>query len=68
MLHVPELVHDGLDWRSAVTADDVGRVRVQVASTGFFNAAEIELAAGLSAVLERIEGSDRLCFKPARPR
>jgi ribosomal protein S18 acetylase RimI-like enzyme len=47
MLRVPELIHDGLDWRSAVTADDVRRVRSLVASTGFFNAAEVEVAAGL---------------------
>ena len=49
MLHVPELVHDGLYWRSAVTADDVARVRSLVASTGFFNAAEVEVATGLIA-------------------
>jgi hypothetical protein len=47
MLRVPELIHDGLYWHSAVTADDVGRVRSSVASTGFFNAAEVEVAAGL---------------------
>jgi acetoin utilization deacetylase AcuC-like enzyme/GNAT superfamily N-acetyltransferase len=43
---------NGLDWRSAVMADDVGRVRSLVATTGFFNAAEVELAADL--VTERL--------------
>jgi acetoin utilization deacetylase AcuC-like enzyme/GNAT superfamily N-acetyltransferase len=43
---------DGLDWRSAVMADDVGRVRSLVASTGFFNAAEVETASDL--VTERL--------------
>jgi ribosomal protein S18 acetylase RimI-like enzyme len=52
MLSIPEMVHVGLDWRSAVTAGDVGRVRSLVASTGFFNAAEVELAADL--VTERL--------------
>jgi ribosomal protein S18 acetylase RimI-like enzyme len=42
----------GLEWRSEVTADDVGRVRTLVASTGFFNAAEVEVAADL--VTERL--------------
>ena len=50
MLGIREMVHVGLDWRSAVTAGDVGRVRV--ASTGFFNAADVELAANL--VTERL--------------
>lgn len=36
-----------LAWRSAVTTDDVSRVRSLVGSTGFFNAAEVELAADL---------------------
>ena len=36
-----------LEWRSAVMADDVGRVRSLVASTGYFNAAEVEIAASL---------------------
>ena len=49
MLRVPGLIHDGFVWRGAVTAEDVGRVRSLVASTGFFNAAEIELAADLVA-------------------
>ena len=52
MLGIPKMVHVGLDWRSAVTAGDVGRVRSLVASTGFFNAAEVELAANL--VTERL--------------
>jgi acetoin utilization deacetylase AcuC-like enzyme/L-amino acid N-acyltransferase YncA len=43
---------NGLDWRSAVMADDVGRVRSLVASTGSFNAAEVELATDL--VTERL--------------
>jgi acetoin utilization deacetylase AcuC-like enzyme/GNAT superfamily N-acetyltransferase len=43
---------DGLEWRSAAMADDVGRVRSLVASTGFFNAAEVEVAADL--VTERL--------------
>ncbi len=43
---------NGLDWRSAVMADDVGRVRSLVASTGSFNAAEVELAGDL--VTERL--------------
>jgi ribosomal protein S18 acetylase RimI-like enzyme len=49
MLRVPGLIHDGFIWRHAVTAEDVERVRSLVASTGFFNAAEIELAADLVA-------------------
>jgi len=43
---------NGLEWRSAVMADDVGRVRLLVARTGFFNAAEAEIAADL--VTERL--------------
>ena len=43
---------NGLEWRSAVMAEDVGRVRSLVASTGFFNAAEAEVAADL--VSERL--------------
>lgn len=43
---------EGLEWRSAVMADDVGRVRSLVASTGFFNAAEVEVAGEL--VTERL--------------
>jgi len=43
---------NGLDWRSAAMADDVGRVRSLVASTGFFNAAEVVVAADL--VTERL--------------
>ncbi len=42
----------GLEWRSAVMADDLGRVRSLVASTGFFNAAEVEIAGEL--VQERL--------------
>jgi acetoin utilization deacetylase AcuC-like enzyme/GNAT superfamily N-acetyltransferase len=41
-----------LDWRQAVMAYDVGRVRSLVASTGFFNNAEVEIAAEL--VSERL--------------
>jgi acetoin utilization deacetylase AcuC-like enzyme/GNAT superfamily N-acetyltransferase len=47
-----KLARDALEWRSAVMADDVLRVRSLVASTGFFNAAEVELAAEL--VTERL--------------
>lgn len=43
---------NGLEWRSAVMADDVGRVKSLVASTGFFNAAEVEIAGEL--VSERL--------------
>ena len=43
---------DGLEWRSAVMAEDVGRVRSLVSSTGFFNAAEADVAADL--VTERL--------------
>jgi acetoin utilization deacetylase AcuC-like enzyme/GNAT superfamily N-acetyltransferase len=43
---------NGLEWRSAVMADDIGRVKSLVASTGFFNAAEVEIAAEL--VQERL--------------
>lgn len=43
---------DALDWRSAVMAHDVGRVRSLIASTGSFNAAEVEIAAEL--VTERL--------------
>lgn len=42
----------GLEWRSAVTVDDVERVRSLVASTGFFNPAEVDIAAEL--VSERL--------------
>ena len=42
----------GLEWRSAVMADDLGRVRSLVAWTGFFNAAEVEIAGEL--VQERL--------------
>ena len=48
---------NGLEWRSAVMADDVGRVRSLVASTGFFNAAEVEVAAEL--VTERLTKGNR---------
>jgi acetoin utilization deacetylase AcuC-like enzyme/GNAT superfamily N-acetyltransferase len=43
---------DGLEWRSAVMEEDVGRVRSLVASTGFFNAAEVDVAVEL--VTERL--------------
>jgi acetoin utilization deacetylase AcuC-like enzyme/GNAT superfamily N-acetyltransferase len=43
---------EALEWRSAVMAEDVGRVRSLVASTGFFNTAEVEIAADL--VTERL--------------
>ncbi len=43
---------DGLEWRSAVMADDVGRVKSLVVSTGFFNVAEVEIAGEL--VTERL--------------
>ncbi|HAH65992.1 MAG TPA: acetylpolyamine amidohydrolase [Rhizobiales bacterium] len=48
---------NGLDWRSAVMADDVGRVRSLVASTGFFNAAEVDIAGEL--VTERLTKGTR---------
>jgi len=41
-----------LEWRSAVMAEDVGRVRSLVASTGFFSAAEVDIAGEL--VTERL--------------
>jgi ribosomal protein S18 acetylase RimI-like enzyme len=41
------VVANGLDWRSAVMVDDVGRVRSLVASTGLFNPAEVEIASEL---------------------
>ena len=43
---------EALEWRSAVMADDVGRVRSLVASTGVFNASEVEIAGEL--VTERL--------------
>ncbi|MGB2930942.1 MAG: GNAT family N-acetyltransferase [Methyloceanibacter sp.] len=43
---------DALEWRSAAMADDVGRVRALVTATGFFNAAEVEIAGEL--VTERL--------------
>ena len=43
---------EALEWRVAVMAEDVGRVRSLVAATGFFNTAEIEIAAEL--VTERL--------------
>ena len=43
---------NALDWRSAVMAHDVGRVRSLIASTGFFNPVEVEIAAEL--VTERL--------------
>jgi ribosomal protein S18 acetylase RimI-like enzyme len=51
------IARDRVDWRSAVTAEDVERVRALVARTGFFNAAEIELAADL--VSERVARDTR---------
>lgn len=47
-----DLARNGLAWRSAVAAGDAERVRALVASTGVFNAAEVELAADL--VTERL--------------
>src|SRR3990170_399804 len=43
---------NGLEWRGAGMAGGVGRVRSLVAGTGFFNAAEVEVAADL--VTERL--------------
>jgi acetoin utilization deacetylase AcuC-like enzyme/GNAT superfamily N-acetyltransferase len=43
---------EGLEWRSAVMDEDVGRVRSLAVSTGFFNAAEIDVAVDL--VTERL--------------
>ena len=48
---------NGLEWRSAVMAYDVGRVRSLVASTGFFNPAEVDIAAEL--VSERLAKANR---------
>ena len=48
---------NGLEWRSAVMADDVGRVHSLVANTGFFNQAEVEVAADL--VTERLTKGTR---------
>ncbi|MCC0059586.1 MAG: GNAT family N-acetyltransferase [Hyphomicrobiaceae bacterium] len=45
-------VSRALEWRSTVMADDVGRVRALIASTGFFNAAEMDIAGEL--VTERL--------------
>jgi ribosomal protein S18 acetylase RimI-like enzyme len=44
-------------WRNAVAPDDADRVRALVASTGLFNAAEVELAAEL--VSERLARDTR---------
>jgi acetoin utilization deacetylase AcuC-like enzyme/GNAT superfamily N-acetyltransferase len=57
---VPVMPHDpaakrareALEWRSAVMAHDVGRVRSLVTSTGFFSAAEVDIAGEL--VTERL--------------
>jgi N-acetylglutamate synthase-like GNAT family acetyltransferase len=38
---------DSLTWRAGVVAQDVDRIGALVASTGFFNAAEVEVAADL---------------------
>jgi acetoin utilization deacetylase AcuC-like enzyme/GNAT superfamily N-acetyltransferase len=43
---------EALEWRSAVMADDVGRVRSLAASTGYFSAAEVDIAGEL--VTERL--------------
>jgi acetoin utilization deacetylase AcuC-like enzyme/GNAT superfamily N-acetyltransferase len=43
---------NGLDWRSAVMAEDVGRVRSLVASTGMFSTSEVDIAGDL--VTERL--------------
>jgi acetoin utilization deacetylase AcuC-like enzyme/GNAT superfamily N-acetyltransferase len=43
---------NGLDWRSAVMAEDVGRVRSLVASTGMFSTSEVDIAGEL--VTERL--------------
>ena len=43
---------EGLEWRSAVMADDVGRIRSLAVSTGFFSAAEVDIAGEL--VTERL--------------
>jgi acetoin utilization deacetylase AcuC-like enzyme/GNAT superfamily N-acetyltransferase len=43
---------NGLEWRSAVMPDDVGRVRSLVAGTGMFGAAEVDIAGEL--VTERL--------------
>ena len=40
---------EALEWRSAVMAHDVGRVRGLVTSTGFFSAAEVDIAGELVA-------------------
>ena len=48
----PKPAREALEWRSAVMADDVGRIRALVASTGFFGAAEVDIAAEL--VTERL--------------
>jgi acetoin utilization deacetylase AcuC-like enzyme/GNAT superfamily N-acetyltransferase len=42
----------GLEWRAAVMPHDVGRIRSLVASTGFFNPAEVDIAVEL--VSERL--------------
>ncbi len=43
---------EALEWRSAVMAHDVGRVRSLVTDTGFFSAAEVDIAGEL--VTERL--------------
>ncbi|MGH6734942.1 MAG: GNAT family N-acetyltransferase [Methyloceanibacter sp.] len=48
----PKTTREVLEWRSAVMADDVGRVRALVANTGMFGAAEVDIAAEL--VTERL--------------
>src|SRR4029078_13656524 len=43
---------NGLDWRNGARADDVGRVRSLVASTGMFSTSEVDIAGDL--VTERL--------------
>jgi acetoin utilization deacetylase AcuC-like enzyme/GNAT superfamily N-acetyltransferase len=48
---------NGLDWRSAVMPEDVGRVRSLAASTGMFSTAEVDIASEL--VTERLTRGTR---------
>jgi acetoin utilization deacetylase AcuC-like enzyme/GNAT superfamily N-acetyltransferase len=48
----PKPARETLEWRSAVMADDVGRVRSLVANTGMFSTAEVDIAGEL--VTERL--------------
>jgi len=52
-----ETSRPGLEWRSAVMPEDVGRIRSLVARTGLFSAAEVEIAAEL--VSERLTKGNR---------